>query len=160
MPTAAKTHQIIGHGSLATHQHYLNRWKEARKSKLSTLPEQLTQKIQEKSQAFSEEIWKALTKTQQEQHQQIQQSAKESVENAQIEAKEAVLAKQKADEALKVLGQEYQILQQDHKKLTENFSEAEKRCLVIDEKNKALHQQFEAYKTETAQLRCTSYPIL
>lgn len=151
MPTAAKTHDLIGHGSLATHQHYLNRWKELRRKKPDTLPEQLAKKLQEKSQAFSEEIWKALTKTQQEHHQKIQQSAKETIESAQIEAKEAVLAKQKADEALKTLEHQYQLLQQDHTRLAADFSEAEKRNLINEEKNKSLIQQFEAHKAETAQ---------
>ncbi len=151
MPTAVKTHQMIGHGSLATHQHYLNRWKEARKSKLATLPEQLTQKIQEKSQAYAEDLWKSVLKTQQEIHQRIQREAKESVEKAQADIGAAQKAKEDADQELGTLQSQWKALSQDHRITTEQLTESKKQQLIKEEANRALEKQLTELKMGIAQ---------
>jgi hypothetical protein len=151
MPTAPKTHSITGHGSLATHQHYLNRWKDSRRKKPSTLPEQLAKKIQEKTKLLAEEIWKAITKTQQEHHQKIQQNAKETIEAAESETKKTIQVKEEIEANFKKLQNQHLTLQQEHEKFVENFSQAEKRGIILEEKANTLKVQLKEYKTESTQ---------
>lgn len=151
MPTAAKTHDLIGHGSLATHQHYLVRWKASRKRKPVTLPEQLSLKIHEKSQSYAEEIWKTLSKSQHEIHQEIKQTAKETIEKSQAEATEAQQAKQSAEQALNMLQNQWQDLSHNHNIVTTQLNETKKQQLLAEEAQKSLEKQLNELKENTAQ---------
>ena len=62
MPTANKTYKTLQHGSLATHQLYLNRWRDERKRKPSTIPEQLESMIVQKAKQLADTTWEVLNK--------------------------------------------------------------------------------------------------
>ncbi len=151
MPTATKTHHLIGHGSLATHQHYLNRWKESHKRKPATLSEQLEQKIVGQSKAYAEDIWRSLSKSSHEAHQKIQKDAKEAIEIAQTEANEAQKARQSAEQALNTLQSQWQVLSHDYEVAATQLSQTEKHLLMAEEANKALEKQLKELEESAIQ---------
>ncbi len=151
MPTAAKTHHLIGHGSLATHQHYLNRWKESRKRKPATLSEQLEEKIVGQSKAYAEDIWKALSKSNQESHQKIQKDAREAVDKAQAEAQEAQQARKSTEQTLNTLQSQWQVLSHDYEMATTQLNQTQKHLLMAEEANKILEKQLKDLQESACQ---------
>jgi Chromosome segregation ATPases len=146
MPTAAKTHKLLGYGSLRDHQLYLNRWKQEKKQKPSSLRERHEKAVVEKAKAFAE----ALLTEHSKEIKAYKMEAAEQVKALEmaLAEKESLLslAQQAADQysvQLEKAGQAQQALEQQIAESELVFDKIEKEHLTLQvkyEEAKASHQ--------------------
>jgi chromosome segregation ATPase len=143
MPTSKKTYDVLLKGSLTTHQHYLIRWKNERKHKPLSIPEQLEQIIVLKGKEYAELLWQHLKETYQEEHTQIQQNAETAINEAQELIRTCNLEREAALKTNIELNQKLLSIETENKILKEKLYEHEKLVHVAEEMQHNLEKQLQ-----------------
>lgn len=151
MPTANKTYKVLQYGSLATHQLYLRRWREERKRKPSTLPEQIETLLVQKTKQLADSVWDALNKGSNEIITNIKHESEHALKTVTEEKRNAHIERESAISELALLKEQHEAAQQKIKELEHQLKEEQKLLFAAEQSRGALLIQINEIKQSAKQ---------